>query len=192
MTTTNLHTESVWSELSSDLRRFFRRRVPDDHTADDLLQETFVRIHRAISTLKDDHRLAAWVYRIANNVLTDHHRKRLPASVDNEASIAAPTPPTRSTILEGASKWLNEIIDTLPEHSREAIRLSEIDGLTQQAVADRLGISLSGAKSRVQRGRNQLKDALLKCCRFDVDRQGNVTDCDPLPGRTVCRNCNEI
>src|SRR4051812_7718231 len=68
-------TEAVWSHLSSDLRRFVRRKVSDDHTADDLLQETFVRVHRNLGTLHEADRLAAWVYQIARNVIHDHHRK---------------------------------------------------------------------------------------------------------------------
>src|SRR4029079_15942620 len=68
-------TEAIWTRLSSDLRRFIRRRVADDHVADDLLQDTFVRVHRGIGTLQEADRLAAWVYRIARNVVHDHHRK---------------------------------------------------------------------------------------------------------------------
>ena len=68
-------TEAIWTHLSADLRRFIRRRVSDDHAADDLLQETFVRVHRNLGTLQEADRLAAWVYRIARNVIHDHHRK---------------------------------------------------------------------------------------------------------------------
>lgn len=192
MTETPLTTESVWSNLSSDLRRFIRRRVPDDHTADDLLQETFVRIHRGLPALEDGDRLTAWGYRIANNVLTDHCRKRAPETGIDETMVAARPEEPRSLVMKGAARWLDEIIDTLPESSREAIRLSEIGGLTQQAIADRLGISLSGAKSRVQRSRGQLKEVLLKCCRFDLDHHGNVVNCDPLPNRNVCLGCNSL
>ena len=68
-------TETIWVQLSSDLRRMNRRRVPDDHVADDLLQETFVRVHRHLPTLEDADRVAGWVYQIARNVVRDHHRK---------------------------------------------------------------------------------------------------------------------
>jgi RNA polymerase sigma-70 factor (ECF subfamily) len=74
---------------------------------------------------------------------------------------------------------------------RQAVQLSEIEGLPQQEVADRLGLSLSGAKSRIQRGRLMLKDELERCCRFEFDRRGNVMDYEPRPERTVCRNCGE-
>src|SRR5687768_4063909 len=67
-------TEAIWTHLSSDLRRFIRRRVSDDHVADDLLQETFVRVHRSLPALREADRLAAWVYRIARNVVHDHRQ----------------------------------------------------------------------------------------------------------------------
>jgi RNA polymerase sigma-70 factor (ECF subfamily) len=70
------------------------------------------------------------------------------------------------------------------------VRLAEIEGLPQQEVADRLGLSLSGAKSRIQRGRAMFKKELEQCCRFEFDRRGNLMDVDPKPDRTVCRDCD--
>ena len=69
--------------------------------------------------------------------------------------------------------------------------MAEIEGLSQQEVADRLGLSLSGAKSRIQRGRAMLKGVLEQCCRFEFDTRGNLMDCDPKPDRKVCRDCGE-
>ena len=89
----------------------------------------------------------------------------------------------------GSDRWLDELINQLPEQYRIAVRLSEIEGLTQQAVADRLGLSLSGAKSRIQRGRGLLKEILQQCCRFEFDRRGNLYEIDPRPDRTICRDC---
>ncbi len=179
-------TEAIWTHLSSDLRRFIRRRVPDDHVADDLLQETFVRVHRHLPALEDADRVAAWVYRIARNVLGDHHRRAAPPVV------ALDTEPAAEDLgqFRTGVPWLGEMIRSLPDGYREAVQLAEIDGLPQQQVADRLGLSLSGAKSRIQRGRAMLKDALERCCRFEIDGRGNV-DCDPKPDRTVCRDCGE-
>jgi RNA polymerase sigma-70 factor (ECF subfamily) len=88
-----------------------------------------------------------------------------------------------------SAEWLDELVGQLPEKYREALRFAEVDGLTQQKVADRLGLSLSAAKSRIQRGRVMLKDVLEQCCRFEFDRRGNLMDIDPKPDRTVCRHC---
>ena len=185
-------TEAIWAHLSSDLRRFIRRRVPDDHVADDLLQETFVRVHRHLGALQEADRLAAWVYQIARNVVRDHHRKAA-----NPVVALADTDPVDgaedhlSQLRCRCAGWLDEMIRSLPEGYREAVQLAEIEGLPQQEVADRLGLSLSGAKSRIQRGRVMLKGVLEECCHFEIDGRGNVMDYDPKPDRKACRDCDE-
>jgi RNA polymerase sigma-70 factor (ECF subfamily) len=188
----NPSTDAIWTHLSSDLRRFIRRRVPDDHVADDLLQETFVRVHRNIGTLQGADRLAAWVYRIARNVINDHHRKAAnsaTALADADPAADCDDQPGRPRC-RGAG-WLDEMIQSLPDGYREAVQLAEIEGLSGRAVADRLGLSLSGAKSRVRRGRAMLKDVLERCCHFEFDGRGNLTDYDPKPDRKVCRDCGD-
>jgi RNA polymerase sigma-70 factor (ECF subfamily) len=185
-------TEAIWTHLSSDLRRFIRRRVCDDHAADDLLQETFVRVHRNLVALHEADRLAAWVYQIARNVVHDHHRRAV-----NGAVALADRDPVDDADHRlgprgcGGCDWLDEMIGALPDGYREAVRMSEVEGLSQQMVADRLGLSLSGAKSRIQRGRGMLKGALDGCCRFEFDGRGNLMDYEPRPDRKVCRNCGE-
>jgi RNA polymerase sigma-70 factor, ECF subfamily len=185
-------TDSVWTRLSSDLRRFIRRRVPDDHVSDDLLQETFVRVHRNIGELQEVERVAGWVYQIARNVIHDYHRK----ATNAPASLGHVEPPDQDDDQHGQLScrgigWLDEMIHALPDTYQEALQLGEIEGLSQQQVADRLGLSLSGAKSRIQRGRALLKDLLEQCCHFEFDGRGNMLDCDPRPDRNVCRDCGE-
>jgi RNA polymerase sigma-70 factor (ECF subfamily) len=189
--TTQPTTDAIWSHLSSDLRRFIRRRVPDDHVTDDLLQETFVRVHRNIDTLQEAERLGAWVYRIARNVVHDYHRRALnsTAALADAENVSAndpePQPGCRSFT------WLDELIQALPDGYRQAVRMAEIEEQSQQDVADQLGLSLSGAKSRIQRGRAMLKDVLQRCCSFELDVRGQVMGCDPKPNQQVCRDCGE-
>jgi RNA polymerase sigma-70 factor, ECF subfamily len=83
------------------------------------------------------------------------------------------------------------MIYSLPERYREALVLTEFDGLTQQELADRLNISLSGAKSRVQRGRAQLKQMLNECCTFEFDRRGKAIDCTPRV-KADCQECGSF
>ena len=186
-------TEKVWSDLSTDLRRFIRRRVADEHVTDDLLQETFVRIHRRIDSLEQADQVAAWVYRIARNVIHDYFRRRNGSAVELGDTDPAEEPGVGwSHFRNHAHMWLHELIQQLPERYRDAVRLSEIEGLAQQEVANRLGLSLSGAKSRIQRGRVMLRNVLDQCCTFQFDRQGSLLDCDPKPGRTVCHPCHDL
>jgi RNA polymerase sigma-70 factor (ECF subfamily) len=185
-------TDAIWTRLSADLRRFIRRRVPDDHVADDLLQETFVRVHRNLPALQEVDRLAAWVYRIARNVIHDHHRQAARTTLPLADDPVEEADERWSCLSGRAGEWLEEMVRLLPDGYREAVQLSEIEGLPQQKVAERLGLSLSGAKSRIQRGRAMLKGVLEQCCHFEFDRRGNVMDVDPRPDRNVCRNCDEL
>ena len=180
-------TDAVWMHLSSELRRFIRRRVSDDHVSDDLLQETFVRVHRNIKALQDAERLAAWVYQIARNVVNDHHRGAMTSTV----TLADAEPVDDSGVDEPqfGRVWLDEMIRTSPNGYREAVQVAEVDERSQQYVADQLGLSLSGAKSRIQRGRAMLKDVLEQCCSFELDSRGRVMGCDPKPNQNVCRDC---
>jgi RNA polymerase sigma-70 factor, ECF subfamily len=83
------------------------------------------------------------------------------------------------------------MIQSLPEGYRQAVQMAEIEERSQQDVADLLGLSLSGAKSRIQRGRAMLKDVLERCCSFETDGRGRVMGCDPKPDQQVCRDCGE-
>jgi RNA polymerase sigma-70 factor (ECF subfamily) len=68
---------------------------------------------------------------------------------------------------------------------RDALLLTEWEGLTQFEMGKRLGLSPSGAKSRVQRARDQLKNLLLDCCRFELDHRGNIIEMTPRKNK--CR-----
>lgn len=184
-------TDGIWTNLSADLRRFIRRRVADDHVADDLLQETFVRVHRNLSTLQETDRLAAWVYQIARNVIHDHHRQASRTTLSLADDPAEEVDERSCCLRSRAGEWLEGMIGQLPDGYREAVQLSEIDGLPQQEVADRLGLSLSGAKSRIQRGRVMLKGLLEECCHFEFDRRGNVMGYDRKPNGSNRCGCDE-
>jgi RNA polymerase sigma-70 factor (ECF subfamily) len=81
------------------------------------------------------------------------------------------------------------MIDRLSEEYRLAVVLVDLEGLTQQAAAVQLGLSLSGMKSRAQRGRRQLKEMLEACCTIELDRRRGVTDYDVRNQKTnSCRD----
>ena len=183
-------TGEVWHGLRDDLLAFFRARVRDPHRAEDLLQETFLRIHGGLEGLRAVDRLVPWVYRVARSVLADQARAGQPAAyrveaLEDEPGAAADQPSNLNAVVAG---WLPEMIAMLPAESREAVRLAEIDGRSQAQVAQELGLSLSGAKSRVQRGRAKLRELLLACCHLDLDRGGNVLDYHRKKG---CPGCSD-
>lgn len=183
-----LSTEQTWYEMNQQLRSFFRRRVRDEHLAEDLLQETFLRIHHGLASLEEQERLGAWVYRVARNTLVDYLRK---GSTSREVPTDDPTEregPLEEATNEDIAHWLRQMVQRLPAKYQGAVELAELDGITQREVSERLGLSLSGAKSRVQRGREQLKELLVQCCRWELDRHGGIVDYHPRSSCPVCRS----
>lgn len=169
--------ENIWRELSDNLRRFILKRTSDESIADDILQEVFVKIHSRIDTLKDIRRLNGWIYQIARHAIIDYYRKK-----KNTVAL-----PAEITSLENSENnngvdilpCVESMVDQLPEKYRQAVILTTYNGLTQKEMGEKLGLSLSGAKSRSQRAREKLKEMLMKCCDFEVDRFGKIIDYEP-------------
>lgn len=180
-------TEEVYGLLSSKLRSFLLSRTHDRQVADDLLQETFLRVHRKLDSVRDEQRLNSWVFQIARNLVIDHYRARgrtVAGDLGESPADAVPGPSSSTPNLNReVASWLPAALDSLPPEYSRAVRLYEVEGLSQQEIAERLGLSLSGAKSRIQRGRRKLKGLLEDCCRFQFDRRGNVLSYHP-------RNCS--
>lgn len=173
--------EALWAEHRAMLFGFVRSRVADEPTAEDIVHDVLVRAYGNRASLKDEGKMAQWLYQITRNALTDHYRSRKPT---------LPLPPEFAEEDTGEERdargelaqCLRPFIDSLPDHYREAVELSEIRGLTQRETADRLGLSLSGAKSRVQRARRLLADLVLECCHVDLDSRGDIMDYRPARG----------
>jgi RNA polymerase sigma-70 factor (ECF subfamily) len=186
-------TRCAHRELEERLRPFVARRVPSSEV-DDVLQDVFLRAQRALPDLRDEERFGPWLYRVARSAIAESHRQRL-----RQPLLAAevPEPPaveqSGPTPLEAeVAAYLVPLISRLPSPYREALTLTELEGLTQQAAAAALGISLSGAKSRVQRGREKLRALLDECCSFGVDARGRVIECEPRqPSGCKCRSNDE-
>ncbi|HEX5220850.1 MAG TPA: RNA polymerase sigma factor SigZ [Verrucomicrobiae bacterium] len=182
----NATLERIWHEFAVKLGQFIRSRVADPATAEDILQDVFVKIQKQLSGLQDPAKLEGWIYLIARNAIIDHYRTRK-ETVEVPESLPV-EPAANDGEIEELKASFRRMIYSLPEPYREAIVLTELEGLTQQELATRLGISLSGAKSRVQRGRAQLKRMLDECCTFEFDRRGKVIDCEPR-AQGGCEEC---
>lgn len=176
-------TESLWRAYREQLLGFVRRHVDDEATAEDLVQEVFLRMHR---NPHDPDNPRAWLYKVTRSVIADHYRGRRPAGPLPEG-LAAPEADRSERAVRELAECLQPMIARLPERYREAVYLSEVEGRTQREVAEHEGISLSGAKSRVQRGRARLRDMLTDCCAIEQDRAGRIRDYEPrTPG---CGGC---
>jgi RNA polymerase sigma-70 factor (ECF subfamily) len=164
-----------WQEHKTRLRSYIARRLRESDAVDDILQDVFLKVHTSLHTVKSRGSITVWLFRIASNAIADHYRSQKPW---DELPDELPSPePERDYVAELAT-CLRPLIADLPEAYQSALVLSELDGLPQKEVASRLGISLSGAKSRVQRGREKLRQRLLDCCDIETGR-GGIIGCEP-------------
>ena len=171
--------ETLWRESSARLRGWFERRTGSAADAEDLLQETFVRVHERLDTLLDAASVRAWIGTIARNVLIDHRRRAEPASERRLGEELAELEQVEAGAEDAnldltVAGWLEDHLRELEPADAEALRFVDLEGRTQKELADRQGLSLSGAKSRVQRARAKLRARLEDCCAFAFDARGGI------------------
>ena len=177
--------ESLYQAFQERLRRFILKRVNDSTAADDILQDVFLKIHTRADSLQDETKLESWIFQITRNTIIDHYRSQGKTDRLDGIDLAEEIPHDQAH--KRLATTVRSFIDQLPPLYREALVLVEYDGLSQAEVASRLGVSLSGAKSRVQRARAMLRDLLMKCCHFEFDQYGTVLDYYPHS----CSCCSE-
>jgi len=169
--------------------RYVSRLVGSSSLADDLTQETFLRVHRHLGELKDPAALEAWLYRVATNVCYDHFRSR-----DHHQPVPPPAeqgdkwdPPVAETdalrpdqLLEQSemSDCVLRFLIGLPEAHRRVLILHDLQGHTNPEIAQMLGLSLENVKIRLHRARASLRAELSGGCDFSRDERG-VFVCEP-------------
>ena len=166
-------TENIWHEYHIRLAAFIRSKVAED-MVDDLLQDVFMKIHIRIDSLKEDAKLESWLYQITRNTIIDHYRSKQTTEELLEWIEQPHIEEEEETIRKELSSCLEQMVKELPEKYRKSVQMSEIENRTQKEVAEHEGISLSGAKSRVQRGRALLKAMLHDCCKFEINKKNQI------------------
>lgn len=165
---------AIWENFHHELRAFILGKTRNADDTDDILQDAFVRIINNWTKVSQAQNVRLYLYGIVRNTLYDHFRKQQPIrdTVDSESIFTTDEEQNLNTAV--ADCCIKPFIQKLPEHYREALLITEFQQVSQKELALRLGISYSGAKSRVQRGREQLKALLLSCCPYQSDVYGNI------------------
>ncbi len=163
--------EKIWKEFNKQLLAFIISKVKDKSIAEDILQDVFIKVHQNIASLESKDKLSAWLYTISRNSIFDYYRKNAIKFSDINLDE-----------LEHSSKVKNEhlnscieiLIKSMPQDYGEVLNASELQGQKQKQIAQSQGLSLPAVKSRVKRGREQLKDKLKACCDFEFKEDGGV------------------
>lgn len=184
-----ISTEQAWNTFHIPIQHFILNYTYNEAVTEDILQDVFLKMHTHIQTLNDEKKLQSWLYQITRNTIYDYYRSQknmlsLPDTFD------IPEEPSQEDVVQTLLPCLKAMVDQLPTLYRDAILLTEYDGLTQRELAERLNLSFSGAKSRVQRAREKLEEMLLACCHFVLDRRGGIIEYHPRNECCLVCSCN--
>ena len=179
----------IYDPHYAKVRKFILAIVKDPWTADDLIQETFLKVQQNLGTLKDPSKLSPWIYRIAYNLCQDHFRqgkaeqKRENTGLEQTESLAEGF--IQDVLIQKEleqremGRCVQDQIDLLPEPLRAVLVLFDIMECSHQEIADILGITVANVKVRLHRAREKLKPILEEKCAFERDER-NVLVCTPI------------
>ena len=169
-------TEKIWNDFNKELKGFILQKVRDESVADDILQDVFIKIINNEDKVSKANSLQQYIYGIARNAVYDHFRNT--TYTENFDEIKEPFSEKESESLNTtiAECCIKPFIKQLPGKYQTALHKTEFEGLSQKDLAKKLNISYSGAKSRVQRGREKLKEMILNCCAYQTDIYGNLME----------------
>lgn len=180
--------EKIWLKFEQQLHSFILSKVQDEVAAADLLQELFIKIHANIGKLQDQTKLQSWIYQVCRNLITDHFRIQQKERQHKELAFEIKNEENGEDFMSETLEDMIKMMSDLPPEYCEALCLTELGGLSQKDYADKIGISYSGAKSRVQRARKMLKDLLMNCCHYEFDKYGTVIGIYPAHCCCCCPN----
>ncbi|MBC5993645.1 RNA polymerase sigma factor SigZ [Pontibacter cellulosilyticus] len=174
----------VFLAYEAQLKGFVQKRILDKDEANDILQQLYLKVYKNCEQLQEVKNTKAWLYQITRNAVYDFFREnsRRQSIADLELAEGELPEDTRHDV----EALVEPLINLLPAEYAEALRLSELEEISQKEIAERLGISYSGAKSRVQRGREKLKALFLECCHLEFSHDGQVT------GASVKESCKPL
>lgn len=164
--------EQVWVDLHEELRKFIFSKVKDMSTSEDILQDVFVKIQLNIHTLSNHSKLTSWVYQITRNTVADYYRrhKALPGMSYYELAEEE----TEEPLYQRLSNCVNQKIQKLPKKYKQVLLLAYHQDYSQIGLAEKLNLSYSGAKTRVQRGREKLKNLIRGCKNVQMNGKGEL------------------
>lgn len=185
-----MESEELFETYHAPIYRYILRLVRHETEAEDLTQETFLRVHQHLASLDEPNAVKAWLYRIATNVCYDRYRqaeyKADGPEINSElASQEKADSPGLEQVIDQAemSECIHRYIGRLSDDYRLVILLHDLHSMTHTEIAQRLGCSLETVKIRHVRARQKLKTSLAAGCNFSTNARGVLT-CDPKSSTT--------
>ena len=173
---------SLWLEYKNGLKYYILKKVKDEEIANDLSHEVLMKVYNSCCSSIKIKNVRSWMFQIAHNTTVDYFKREhkftniIPEDYDNDDH----------NVFQEANELIKPLIQLLPGKYSVPLSLSDIDRLKQKEVAQKLNLSLTATKSRIQRARKLLKEKIIECSNLEKDEKGNVIsieikkDCKPI------------
>lgn len=178
--------ETQIKELYKPLFSYVKKRINNREDAEDLTQEVFYKLSK--SNLDSVNSIQNWIYVIAKNTITDYYRKKKNYTEDI-AELYSSLDETIEDKVNELSKCVIPFIKDLPEEYRFLVTLSEIEGVSQKEIAEKLNMNYVTVRSKIQRGRKKLKGIFLDCCKITQGGKGSILDYEQKKKLENKNNC---
>ena len=169
---------TIYTEFHKVLLGFIKSKVNNHEDAEDILQNVFIKVAGGLGDLNKKEKLHSWIYSITRNSIIDYYR-----SSTNKKSISFEEDTAKGFTNEdyidttkGLDCCLIDIVNQLPDEYRDIIIDVEINGIKQKDLVEKYQLAYPSIRSRIQRGREKLKQLLLDCCNIQWDTRGNILE----------------
>jgi RNA polymerase sigma-70 factor, ECF subfamily len=169
---------AVYTQYHQVLFSFIKSKVNNYQDAEDILQNVFIKVSTGIDDLNRKEKLQSWIYAIARNSIIDYYRTNTAKKnlVSEEDITDSFTDEEYVDTTKGLDCCLIDFVNQLPEEYRGIIIDVEMRGVKQKDLVEKYNLAYPSIRSRVQRGREKLKQILLACCHIQWDNRGNILD----------------
>ncbi|MDC5811940.1 RNA polymerase sigma factor SigZ [Vibrio europaeus] len=175
----SLSLEQVWAEYQQALKSFLHSKVGNPDDVEDLQQEILLKTYQNLATIADASSVKAWLFQLANRTIIDFYRKRARQQRDGELQADDLWFEEQEASLEqGMAECIKPFVHALPAEQSQLLEAVELNGESQKQIAEKVGVSYSTLKSRVQKGRVELRKLFEECCTLQLDKHGNLVDCE--------------
>ncbi|WP_108866251.1 sigma-70 family RNA polymerase sigma factor [Aquimarina aquimarini] len=182
-----METIHFWETYQDDIRIFIKSKVKNDHITDDLVQETFIKVHNKKDTLKDESKIKSWLFTIARNTVYDFFKETKQQTIE---IVEESTYEEINIEPEHSEKdCLPGLINALPQKYRVPLFLSDIKGYKQEQIAEQLQLPISTVKSQIQRARKLIVKGYMECCNYTMNNKGKLVG--ETKSKENCKICNK-
>lgn len=157
---------NLWLESKDMLYKYVLARFQDKELAKDITQEVLLKMHKSCCSDRKISNINSWLFQIAHNSAIDQLKK---SNKKIEGIIVDNDP---QDIWADLSEFIEPLINCLPESNAAPLRMFDLEGKSHQTIAETLGLKLSASKSRVHRGREQLKEKIMTCFHIENNKDG--------------------